>query len=234
MGTQTTLNKAQTISSAKVDIRVGRSEKMIRDTFLEMLAEMNYEDIHVKDIADRAMVNRKTFYAHYENKQSLYDEMVFGLLDELCETLVYRKDEPSSELDMDSLSADCKRFIEVMENHREEFMILINPRFNYLWFPILEALITSKRKEILLRADSKCDDGDIPYKLYLDMITSELVIWIYWWISQEEYTVDEGAVFLARLMNRSMANVFRYVKPASTTKKRGQAGMDAEVMEPIL
>lgn len=198
----------------KTDLRVGRTQKLLQDAFLELMQEVPFEDITVTEIAERAMINRKTFYAHYGTKQELYDAMVSHVIDELCETVMYLKDTPpTKELDAEILEADAKAFVEVMERYKEEFLILLNPQINYVWFPILENAIITKRKGLMLRTDNKTEEGDVPFKLYLDMITSQMVIWIYWWLSQEDYTVDEGAQFLCRLMNRSMANVFRYVKP---------------------
>ncbi|MBR5474158.1 MAG: TetR/AcrR family transcriptional regulator [Lachnospiraceae bacterium] len=198
----------------KTDLRVGRTQKLLQDAFLELMQEVPFEDITVTEIAERAMINRKTFYAHYGTKQELYDAMVSHVIDELCETVMYLKETPpTKELDAEILEADAKAFVEVMERYKEEFLILLNPQINYVWFPILENAIITKRKGLMLRTDNKTEEGDVPFKLYLDMITSQMVIWIYWWLSQEDYTVDEGAQFLCRLMNRSMANVFRYVKP---------------------
>ena len=112
------------------------------------------------------------------------------------------------------LPADAKKFLTFLEEYREEVMILINPRFNIRWYPILEEVIVDLREDLMLRSEEERAIGQIPLRLYLDMITSQLVIWIYWWMSQEEYEIDEGALILSRVMNRSMANVFRYVKPA--------------------
>ena len=136
------------------------------------------------------------------------------LLSELCGSLIYRKEEPGWELQRDLLPADAKKFLTFLEEYREEVMILINPRFNIRWYPILEEVIMNLREDLMLRSEEERATGQIPLRLYLDMITSQLVIWIYWWMSQEEYEIDEGALILSRVMNRSMANVFRYVKPA--------------------
>lgn len=47
------------------DIRYLRTEKLIFDAFAKLLSEKPYEKITVQDIADEAMINRATFYAHY-------------------------------------------------------------------------------------------------------------------------------------------------------------------------
>jgi AcrR family transcriptional regulator len=61
---------------ARVDPRVTRTQKLIRDALLSLLAEKSFESTSVQDIADRATVNRATFYAHYTDKFALLDAII--------------------------------------------------------------------------------------------------------------------------------------------------------------
>ena len=199
----------------KTDLRIRRTQELLQEALLKLMQEKPFEEITVTELAETAKINRKTFYAHHGTKQELYDSMVIQILDELCDTMMYLKEEPTKELNAEVLEADAIAFVKVMEYYKEEIKILLNPRINYIWYRTLENVIISKRKGLMLRTDTKTEEGDVPFKLYLDMITSQMVIWIYWWLSLEDgcYTVEEGGHFICRLMNRSMANVFRYVKP---------------------
>ena len=60
----------------KLDPRVKRTQKLIEDAFKSLLKEKPFEEISVADIADRATVNRATFYAHFEDKVHLAETMV--------------------------------------------------------------------------------------------------------------------------------------------------------------
>lgn len=60
----------------RIDPRITRTRKLIRDALLSLLAEKNFEAISVQDIAERATVNRATFYAHYTDKFALLDALV--------------------------------------------------------------------------------------------------------------------------------------------------------------
>ncbi|MDH2926481.1 TetR/AcrR family transcriptional regulator [Lonepinella koalarum] len=55
----------------KEDRRITRTRELLHRTFLELLAEKEYEDFTVQEIIDRANVNRTTFYKHYLNKEAL-------------------------------------------------------------------------------------------------------------------------------------------------------------------
>lgn len=61
---------------ARVDPRVTRTRKLIRDALVSLLAEKNFESISVQDITARATVNRATFYAHFTDKFALLDAML--------------------------------------------------------------------------------------------------------------------------------------------------------------
>lgn len=60
----------------RVDPRVTRTQKLIRDALRSLLAEKSFESTSVQDIAQRATVNRATFYAHFTDKFALLDAII--------------------------------------------------------------------------------------------------------------------------------------------------------------
>lgn len=54
-----------------LDLRVKRTEIMIQEALISLISEKGFDAITVGDIADRAMVNRATFYRHYQDKYAL-------------------------------------------------------------------------------------------------------------------------------------------------------------------
>ncbi len=67
---------ALTQRTLRVDPRVTRTRKLLRDALASLLAEKNFESITVQDIAEQATVNRATFYAHFTDKFALLDTMI--------------------------------------------------------------------------------------------------------------------------------------------------------------
>jgi AcrR family transcriptional regulator len=57
------------------DPRVLRSRQLIREAFRELLHSKGFDAVTVKDIAQKATINRATFYAHFEDKFALLDEI---------------------------------------------------------------------------------------------------------------------------------------------------------------
>jgi AcrR family transcriptional regulator len=58
------------------DPRVKRTRKLIQDAFASLLTETSFHAISVQDIAERATVNRATFYAHFVDKYALLEHVV--------------------------------------------------------------------------------------------------------------------------------------------------------------
>src|SRR5690348_13573851 len=58
------------------DPRVKRTRHLLQQAFLELFQEKRFAAITVQDIAERATVNRATFYAHFEDKYDLLDAII--------------------------------------------------------------------------------------------------------------------------------------------------------------
>lgn len=67
----------------KEDLRVIRTRKLLSNTLLEMMEQQPIEKISVIDLCGKAMVNRATFYAHFEDKYHLLSFALEELKDEL-------------------------------------------------------------------------------------------------------------------------------------------------------
>ncbi len=62
-------------TAVKEDLRVRKTKLAIRNTLKEMIYEMDYEDITIKELTARAQINRKTFYLHYRDLEELFAEL---------------------------------------------------------------------------------------------------------------------------------------------------------------
>jgi AcrR family transcriptional regulator len=58
------------------DPRVKRTRQLIHQAFFELAREKDFQSISVQDIAERATLNRATFYSHFEDKYDLLDSVI--------------------------------------------------------------------------------------------------------------------------------------------------------------
>src|SRR5699024_4202269 len=64
----------------KTDLRIQRTRKFIMDAFIELSSDKEFNDITVKDIATEAMINRATFYYHFEDIYDLLEKVLSEVL----------------------------------------------------------------------------------------------------------------------------------------------------------
>ena len=55
----------------KLDLRVIKTRNNIKNTFIQLLNEKDFEQITVQNILEKALINRSTFYKHYADKFDL-------------------------------------------------------------------------------------------------------------------------------------------------------------------
>lgn len=86
------------MTQPKTDPRVLRTRKLIMDSFIELSGKKEFKDITVKDITTEAMINRATFYYHFED---IYDLLEKALSEVLLVNLnynIYENDELNEEV----------------------------------------------------------------------------------------------------------------------------------------
>ncbi len=57
----------------KLDPRVKRTRQLLQQALTDLMREKSFQAITVQDIAERATVNRVTFYAHFQDKHALLE-----------------------------------------------------------------------------------------------------------------------------------------------------------------
>ena len=72
--------------------RVVMTKKIIKDTFIEMLEKKNIQKIYVRELCEKADINRSTFYKYYESQYDLLAEMENDLLMEIEEKCMDKDD----------------------------------------------------------------------------------------------------------------------------------------------
>ncbi|MBR2808897.1 MAG: hypothetical protein IKE33_01550 [Erysipelotrichaceae bacterium] len=106
------------------DLRVRKTKKAIKDTFLEAKKEKALEDITVRSICDKAGINPSTFYNHYVDIYELSDKLENELIKKRLDTITH----------FDSLLSNTKLFVkDIRESQKidvEEFRILFKDRMN--------------------------------------------------------------------------------------------------------
>jgi AcrR family transcriptional regulator len=68
------------MTQPKTDPRIQRTRKLIMDSFMELSSKKEFKDITVKDITAEALINRATFYYHFEDIYDLLEKVLSEVL----------------------------------------------------------------------------------------------------------------------------------------------------------
>jgi AcrR family transcriptional regulator len=70
------VNESTRKAEKRVDPRVKRTRELIVRAFNELVAEKGHTGLTVQEIAERATINRATFYAHFTDQYELFDYVI--------------------------------------------------------------------------------------------------------------------------------------------------------------
>jgi AcrR family transcriptional regulator len=71
------------MSEKSTDRRIIRTKRLIRDALTELMEEKGFEGITVRDLTEKADINRGTFYLHYHDKYDLLEQSEAEILTEI-------------------------------------------------------------------------------------------------------------------------------------------------------
>ncbi|MTV82755.1 TetR/AcrR family transcriptional regulator [Secundilactobacillus folii] len=121
------------------DLRVIKTKTTIERAFISLLKNKSFERITVQNILDEALINHKTFYAHYADKYQLADIISENLINKFQLALTKRFKKPV--LPTDS-SASMRTFYLTIFKDREAMLAMFKVKTNnhYLWDDLMDIL----------------------------------------------------------------------------------------------
>lgn len=104
----------------KEDRRIRRTKALLRAALAELMGEKNFNEITVKDITERADINRGTFYLHYKDTYDLRERIEDEFIVEFEDML------EAYELSNNSIPAHAviERLYEYISENRAIFKVL--------------------------------------------------------------------------------------------------------------
>lgn len=103
------------METARQDRRVRRTQKLLKESLLELMDQKEFKNISIKDITELADLNRGTFYLHYTDTYSLLQEMESEVLKDFQEIVSDR----CNAFEKDSLLHVINPIIEYIEKNKK-------------------------------------------------------------------------------------------------------------------
>jgi AcrR family transcriptional regulator len=157
----------------KIDPRIIRTKKMFKEALVSLLqANGDQSKLTVQKLADRAELNRATFYLHYQDIEDLKEQMVTEVLEELTETI-----RPLFEENVDKTTPIIVSFLEHFYEHAGLFNVMLESKdFRSRLFDIIVSIISARR-------ETRKGKGRSP-QVPIEIIASSTFGIISWWIQK--------------------------------------------------
>lgn len=179
------------------DLRVIKTKKALFNSLLELMKNKTFEEIKISDICNDALINRSTFYSHYEDKY----ELLVDLLDNQKNSLLgeLKKNEKivnSKEYFMEML----KIIIDHIDDNKNVYMSILKNNRNSI---LIDIIMDVAYKDVTYRINENKEisksgiPSNVISKFYLGAI---LGIGLDWISDNKKYTKDEIITYLDKLI----------------------------------
>jgi AcrR family transcriptional regulator len=154
-------------TSPRTDPRVLRTRQLIRDAFIDLLQEIELEKITVNRIAERATINRVTFYLHYRDIQDMLERMADDMINEI-QAILGDVPNQSRSGDMD-WSIMVKILEHIAENSKFYKVLLASKRI-----PVFTDRFTKLMSDVIT---SRAEKRDASLSLSTVSVPKDIAIW---------------------------------------------------------
>lgn len=184
------------------DLRVIKTRRNIRSSFIRLLQEKSFSAITVQAILDEALINRTTFYRHYDSKYSLVEELNAEIMERFEQLLEFSLQDRS---DPEKLLRSVGKLAETFRSDRETITALWNVREEGLdLYYSMETLMRQKFRSFLEATASKDDNLE-----YQTAVMTALILNTFRYLleSEEDHTVKELTLQVQSLMKKHLLRV---------------------------
>lgn len=194
------------------DLRFVKTEKAIRSAFFESVRTNGYEKTNVAELCRIAMINRKTFYAHYTDKADLLGR----LCDELGRAFQSAYDQriEAAVREKDTLPVARWCLNTVIEN-RELYQAIEDCAPRRLESVLLEKIVLMPMGK-LLPGFAEMYRRDLAARLHITYSVAGLIGYTNLWLEHREEIPYETAVKeLAFMISRPPGNIWESPAPSA-------------------
>lgn len=137
------------VSKQPTDPRVLRTRQLIKDAFIDLLQEMDIEKMSISRIAERATINRVTFYLHYRDIPDMLEKMADDMIEDFKQAVGIEPEKPATEEEDWSMML---RLLEHIAEHHKFYKVILGSRkapiFSERLLNMLTELISARIEEM--------------------------------------------------------------------------------------
>ena len=189
-------------------MRVRRTRKALQAALIELSVEKGFAKITVRDIAERALVNRATFYRHYLDKNDLlqqYMEEIYQMLDSPQDTTLLEKQAKAGGQPPEGLV----QMLQKVKQHADFFRLMLGPNGDPQFVQQIREYIKKRMRQLLPEKTPFTSPEAPPLDLSLEYVASAGVGALYWWLENgTSYSTEQMAAWIVQYNNADLGISF--------------------------
>ena len=192
----------------KEDLRTKRTRKMILEAFINLVEEKGYEHVTVSDIASHAMINRATFYAHFKDKQDVYDYIFKEAVEQFMIVLAPVQLGRTNQLQLHAIEQIITHIFEKIQENRVFFKTVLNAHGNEQLRKQISQILRSTYANIFEQVEIREKDFIVPIDFIIEYMSSTFMASLHWWINQEiSFSPKQMAQLIIKLVGSNHLKV---------------------------
>lgn len=192
----------------KEDLRTKRTRKMILEAFINLVEEKGYEHVTVSDIASQAMINRATFYAHFKDKQDVYDYIFKEAVEQFMIVLAPVQLGRTNQLQLHAIEQIITHIFEKIQENRVFFKTVLNAHGNEQLRKQINLILRSTYANIFEQVEIREKDFIVPIDFIIEYMSSTFMASLHWWINQEiSFSPKQMAQLIIKLVGSNHLKV---------------------------
>ena len=199
------------INEMAEDRRVRKSKAAIKKAFIQLLEDSQIERITIRQISDKADINRGTFYLNYDDKYALLEEMEDEQIADLKKLVDIRK--------VNLAQKTAEEFIEIFSNEVIKKVIIHISENIEFYHDILNLDRNSKIEEritdmILSNINYLIGENNtvygVPDDYYLRYVSGALMSMVKYWVHDENrVSIEELVQYIVTISTRGPLSILK-------------------------
>ena len=187
--------------------RVRKTKRAIRNAFAALLAEKDVNQITVKDIAERADINRKTFYNHYRGVYQVMDEIENSIVDDFDRMLR----EASGNIDLRNPAMIYEKLTQLLQKDIDFYGNLLCMNGNN---SLRDKLFSRLKAHALVSMQARLPIAQQELELGIHFTFSGLMsVYQHWFQSDRTLSLDELTRTVSRLSFYGVSDFLSFSSP---------------------
>lgn len=195
----------------KEDLRVIKTKQAIFRAFVDLTLEKDLATITVQDIAQRALINRSTFYSHFKDKQDVLDQVFAFALQPLLGSIEDNIVEAGNVIREQRLEQVVTKLFLQIQQEKKFYLIAFKGRNNLILMSTFKQFMAERFADIFSRLQVKDGTQLVPNDFIISYLVTTFISTVYWWLENDcPLPAEQMARIMIKLISSAGLAVYQF------------------------